>query len=224
MSKAQTIRDLLAAGAAKAEAIGAPGRRPLTYEALRAHADKTVKALNALGVGRNDRVAIVLPNGPEMAAAFVCIGCGATTAPLNPAYRADEFRFYLSDLNAKALIVEEGADSPALAVARELNVPIVALQPLAEDAAGLFELVGPSQPGGVAKQGGPAQPSDIALVLHTSGTTSRPKIVPLSQQNVCASAGNIGRTLALVPGDRCLNIMPLFHIHGLMAAVLSSLA
>ncbi len=223
MTKQQTIRDLLAAGAAKAEAIGAPGRQPLTYEALRAHADETVKALNAMGIGRNDRVAIVLPNGPEMAAAFVCIGCGATTAPLNPSYRADEFRFYLSDLGAKALIVEEGADSPALAVAHELNVPVVTLRPRSEEAAGLFDLAGPPSLG-MAQRGGRAEASDIALVLHTSGTTSRPKIVPLSQQNVCASAHNIVRTLALVPGDRCLNIMPLFHIHGLMAAVLSSLA
>ena len=224
MTKPQTIRDLLAAGAAQAEAIGAPGRRPLTYEALRAHADQTVKALNAMGVGRNDRVAIVLANGPEMAAAFVCIGCGATTAPLNPSYRAEEFRFYLSDLDAKALIVEEGTDSPAVGVARELNVPVVTLRPRSEGAAGLFDLARPSNPGGMAHRGGHAEAADIALVLHTSGTTSQPKIVPLSQQNVCASAHNIVRTLALVPGDRCLNIMPLFHIHGLMAAVLSSLA
>ena len=58
-------------------------------------------ALNGMGIGRNDRVAIVLPNGPEMAAAFVAIACGATTAPLNPAYKADEFDFYLADLNAR---------------------------------------------------------------------------------------------------------------------------
>ena len=80
-----------------------------------------------------------------------------------------------------------------------------------------------STPSGQATAG-PVTPDDIALVLHTSGTTSRPKIVPLSQANVCASAAHIGQSLELVPGDRCLNIMPLFHIHGLIAAVLSSLA
>jgi acyl-CoA synthetase (AMP-forming)/AMP-acid ligase II len=71
---------------------------------------------------------------------------------------------------------------------------------------------------------GPAEPGDVALVLHTSGTTSRPKIVPLSHANIAASARHIGETLRLTPADRCLNIMPLFHIHGLIAAVLSSLA
>src|SRR5690606_9936225 len=99
----------------------------------------------------------------------------------------------------------------------ELSVPEGA-------AAGLFDLAlaeKPARPGGGAP--GAVAPDDVALVLHTSGTTSRPKIVPLSQANVCASAAHIVTTLALVPGDRCLNIMPLFHIHGLIAAVLSSL-
>ena len=71
---------------------------------------------------------------------------------------------------------------------------------------------------------GAAQPVDIALILHTSGTTSRPKIVPLTQANVCASAGNVARTLALAAGDRALNIMPLFHIHGLIAGLLAPLS
>ena len=101
----------------------APERNALSYQALRALAKRTVADLNGMGIGRNDRVAIVLPNGPEMAAAFIAIACGATTAPLNPAYRAEEFEFYLSDLNAKALVVQEGMDSPALAVAEARNIP-----------------------------------------------------------------------------------------------------
>ena len=63
---------------------------------------------------------------------------------------------------------------------------------------------------------------DIALILHTSGTTSRPKMVPLTQANLLASAGNIASTLRLSAADRCLNVMPLFHIHGLVGALLSS--
>src|SRR5271156_2825618 len=98
---ANTLRDLLQAGQDKATAIGAPERLPLDFAGLRALAAATVSRLNAFGLGRNDRIGIVLPNGPEMATAFLCIGQGATTAPLNPAYRADEFDFYLSDLNAK---------------------------------------------------------------------------------------------------------------------------
>jgi acyl-CoA synthetase (AMP-forming)/AMP-acid ligase II len=215
-----TITDLLAAGAQEHPAIRAPGRPPLTFAGLRALADRTVAALNRIGIGRNDRVAIVLPNGPEMAAAFVAIACGATTAPLNPAYRDEEFAFYLDDLKAKALVALKGADTPARTVAARLGIPVLDLVPGA--AAGEFTLEGGTP--ATAAWPGPAGSDDVALVLHTSGTTARPKIVPLTHGNVTASAGNIRATLALTPDDACLNIMPLFHIHGLMAATLASLA
>ena len=218
----QTISELLKRGRDGATAIAAPERKALDYAGLRAHARATVAALNAAGIGRGDRVAIVLPNGPEMASAFVAIGAGATTAPLNAGYRADEFEFYLTDLKARALVVEAGMASPAIAVAEKLGVPVMRLVPARDGAAGLFGLES-SGAAGKAAQSGMAEPGDIALVLHTSGTTSRPKIVPLAQRNITASARNIATTLALAPEDRCLNIMPLFHIHGLIGAVLSSL-
>jgi acyl-CoA synthetase (AMP-forming)/AMP-acid ligase II len=156
-----------------------------------------------------------------MALSFVAIGAGATTAPLNPAYRAEEFEFYLSDLGAKALIVADGVDTPATGVAEKLGVPVVTLTPTPDKGAGRFVLDGGAAAGGA---GTLAEPDDVALVLHTSGTTSRPKIVPLTQANLFASAGHIVDTLRLTPADRCLNVMPLFHIHGLIAATLASLA
>jgi acyl-CoA synthetase (AMP-forming)/AMP-acid ligase II len=215
-----TLMELLATGADDAPALAAPGRPALTHAALRALAHRTVASLNALGAGRNDRVAIVLANGPEMAACFLGAACGVTTAPLNPAYRADEFEFYLSDLKARLLVVEHDSTSAAIEVAQRLGVRIVDLHP--GEAAGDFTL---RARGGEAAappaHPGPAEPDDIAMVLHTSGTTSRPKIVPLSQRNLCASAGNIARTLGFTPADRGLNVMPLFHIHGLIAGVLS---
>jgi acyl-CoA synthetase (AMP-forming)/AMP-acid ligase II len=218
---ADTIPTLLARAAAAARAIGAPGRPWLTHGGLRALTEATVAALNRMGIGRGDRVAIVLPNGPEMAAAFIAIASGATTAPLNPAYKAEEFDFYLADLGARALVILEGMDSPARAVAAARGIPVVELRPGA--AAGAFTLH-PAEPlSGRAARPGMAEGPDVALVLHTSGTTSRPKIVPLSHINVTASAFHIGRTLRLTPDDCCLNIMPLFHIHGLMAATLASL-
>ena len=225
MAEVGSIATLLEVGQDEAIAIGAPeGVPPLRYKGLRTLARCTVESLNSLGVGRNDRVAIVLPNGPEMAAAFVSIAAGATTAPLNPAYRADEFEFYLTDLKAKALIVESGSESPAREVAQKLGVPLVELVPQRGEGAGTFTLKPmagkrASAPARLGMGGG----EDTALVLHTSGTTSRPKIVPLLQRNVLATARHIVQTLKLVPGDVCLNIMPLFHIHGLMAATLASL-
>ena len=220
MTAVATIAALLAAGAADRPAIRAPERPSLSYAGLRALAERTVAGLNAIGIGRGDRVAIVLPNGPEMAASFVAIACGATTAPLNPAYKDEEFEFYLTDLKAKALVVLQGWETPARAVAERLGVPVVEL--VAGEKAGEFTLQGGSK--GAAARPGAAGPDDVALVLHTSGTTARPKIVPLTHTNVTASAGNIARTLRLTQDDACLNVMPLFHIHGLMAATLASLA
>jgi len=224
MTHPTTIRELLRAGADDAVALSAPGVPGLTFAGLRALADRTVAALNAMGIGRNDRVAIVLPNGPEMASAFLAIASGAASAPLNPGYRADEFEFYLSDLNAKGLVVDAGSTSPAVDVARKLGVRIVELHARRDAGAGEFELRDTGAGAGAAANPGPAQPDDVALVLHTSGTTSRPKIVPLAQRNVCASARNIREFLSLSPADRGLNIMPLFHIHGLIAGVTAPLS
>ena len=225
MSEAATAAELLVAGVGDAPAIGAPGRPDMTFDELRTHVKRTVTALNALGVGRNDRVAIVLPNGPEMATAFVAVAAAATTAPLNPAYRREEFDFYLSDLGARALLVQCGSDSPARAAAAALHIPVLEIAVSEGAPAGAFEIAGGSgaAAGEAAADGGFAAASDVALVLHTSGTTSRPKIVPLTHANITASARNICGTLHLTPADRCLNVMPLFHIHGLMAAVLATL-
>ncbi len=218
-----TLKDLLAAGADTATAISAPSRPALTFGALRALIASTIERLNALGIGRNDRVAIVLPNGPEMATCYMACASGVASAPLNPAYRADEFEFYLSDLNAKALIVDAGSTSPAVAVAAKLGVRVIDL--VAGDVAGRFTLAPREGTGGTpTAHGGYAQPADVSMVLHTSGTTSRPKIVPLSQANLAASATNIRDTLQFRPDDCGLNIMPLFHIHGLIAGVLAPLA
>jgi acyl-CoA synthetase (AMP-forming)/AMP-acid ligase II len=206
-------------------AISAIGRPPLNYGQLRNQVSNIGVALNAIGTSRNDRIAIVLPNGPEMAVAFVSVAAYATAAPLNPAYTHDEFEFYISDLDAKALIVEKGSNSPAVKVAQAHNIPTVELAMQPELPAGELTLeVFECDRRNTSKNLQLAGPEDIALVLHTSGTTSRPKIVPLSHRNVGASATNIKSTLRLEQDDVCLNIMPLFHIHGLMASVLATLA
>jgi len=217
-----TIQDLLKVGRDEATALSSPGGVPLTYRALRAHVAETVRGLNTQGIGAGDRVGIVLDNGPEMAAAFLSIGSAATAAPLNPSYRAEEFEFYLTDLNAKLLVVAKGKDSPAIGVAEKLGVPIARLVPTPEKGAGSFGLEFGDGASGARPRA--ATPDDIGLVLHTSGTTSRPKIVPLAHKNIAASASNIRGTLALTSEDRGLVIMPLFHIHGLIAALSAPLS
>ncbi len=219
MSESSTISQLLTTGRDDDIAIAAPDRAPLTYRDLRENVDKTVSALNRSGIGRNDRVAIVLPNGPDMASAFVSITAGATTAPLNPAYLEEEFRFYLSDLGTKALVVDKGSTSPAVSAAADLGIPV--LEITANEKAGSFGIISGDDIRPDISIGF-SEADDLALVLHTSGTTARPKIVPLSQRNICASAENIRQTLALTAHDKCMNIMPLFHIHGLIATILAT--
>lgn len=194
--------------APEAPALLAPGEPALTYAQLLARAEALAAALAGHGIGSGDRVAIVLPNGPGAALAFLGVTMTASAAPLNPAYRAAEFEHYLSGLRAKAVVA--AADATACReAARGLNVPVFELAELRGGKAGSFA---------------PAAPRDEALVLFTSGTTARPKLVPLTQANLCHSSYNVAETLALTPRDRCLNVMPLFHIHGLVAAVLASLA
>jgi oxalate---CoA ligase len=218
----QQLLTLQAQHSPESPALLACDRIPLTYRQLSDQVTAVIARLNELGIGRNDRVATVLPNGPEMAVAFLSIAGAATSAPLNPAYGAAEFDFYLSDLDAKALVVLTGDDSPAIAVARARSISVIQLIPSREGQAGLFTLAGEARSASASP--GPAQPDDLALVLHTSGTTSRPKMVPLAHCNLCASAENVRRSLQLTSADRCLNVMPLFHIHGLVAALMASLS
>jgi acyl-CoA synthetase (AMP-forming)/AMP-acid ligase II len=215
---ADTVHELLQTGDGAAPAIVVPEGATLSFDELRRQVDHLSGQLNAVGVGRGERVAIVTPNGPSAVIGFLAVATCATAAPLNPAYREDEFRFYMDDLQAKALITLPD-DAPAAHAAAGTDVIRLALA----GEPGRYTLLA----GGVeveSKAPVYAQPDDVAMVLHTSGTTARPKIVPLTQRNLAISSGNIRSSLALTTADRCLNVMPMFHIHGLMAALLSSLS
>ncbi len=191
------------------------------------HADLATAAisvageLRARGVARGDRVAIVSPNSASMVSAFLGAATAATCAPLNPAYGRSEFDFFLGDLKPKLLLVDAALDTPARNAAQARNIAVAEVG-RAQNAVSGFVTVDGTVANGT--QLPPCSPDDVALVLHTSGTTSRPKIVPLSHRNLMTSAHNIGATLSLSAADRSLTIMPLFHIHGLVAALLAPLA
>jgi acyl-CoA synthetase (AMP-forming)/AMP-acid ligase II len=224
---AQTLVELIDAQArvsAERPAILAPGRETLHFGALGALMHTVGKQLRASGVGAGDAVAIVLPNGPEMATAFLATASVCRAAPLNPTYQEKDFAFYLGDLQARLVIVAQGMASPVRAVAERMGIPVAELAADPSSDAGLFRLEGLGCVSDAKRSEPEFTAADIALVLHTSGTTSRPKMVPLSHANICASAQHIANSLQLGPADRCLNIMPLFHIHGLVAALVSSLA
>ena len=188
----------------------------LSYGEFKIFNEKISRQLAATNVKNSDRAAIVLPNGPLMASSFLSISSYMSAAPLNPLYLQEEFEFYLDDLKPKFLLVEPNSKSLAVIAAKNLNIPVFEMKISVNQPLGTFELFD--------KETNYKNPNDFdeALVLHTSGTTSRPKIVPLSNLNIFTSAVNISKSLKLTADDHCLNIMPLFHIHGLIAVLSAS--
>ena len=188
----------------------------LSYGEFKIFNEKISRQLAATNVKNSDRAAIVLPNGPLMASSFLSISSYMSAAPLNPLYKQEEFEFYLDDLKPKFLLVEPNSKSLAVIAAKNLNIPVFEMKISDKQPLGTFELFD--------KETDYKNPNDYdeALVLHTSGTTSRPKIVPLSNLNIFTSAVNISKSLKLTADDHCLNIMPLFHIHGLIAVLSAS--
>jgi amino acid adenylation domain-containing protein len=204
-----------------APAILAQGRAPLTYLRLYQHIDAMGRTLRAMGIGRHDRIAVVLPNGPELAVAILTVSACAVCAPLNPAFGIEELERYFADLQLRAVITQAGIDSPARRVALSRSVLVIELSTAFHAEAGLFTLSGERVS---APSDEPVSSSDTALLLPTSGTTSRPKIVPQRHANICMSAYAHVAALALKETDRCLNVLPLFHGHGLHATLVASLA
>jgi acyl-CoA synthetase (AMP-forming)/AMP-acid ligase II/acyl carrier protein/NRPS condensation-like uncharacterized protein len=203
-------------------AILASGRPPVTYGALRAQVNDAVRGLRSFGVGPSDRVAVVLPNGPETAVAMVAVAAGAVCVPLNPGYTAHEWERYFGDLRISALLTRADLDSASRGLAHAIGIPVIDLAPRPSEGAGAFSLVGPET--GCIVTAELASSTSDAFILMTSGSTSRPKMVPLTHAAVCRSAYNVGATLALGPRDRLLNVLPLFHVHGLVSGVLAALA
>ena len=186
----------------------------LSYAELAVCTDRIARRLATLKIAAGDRVAVVAPNGIDMAVAVLGVMRCATCAPLNPLYQQAEFEYFMDDLEPRALLVTSQSPQLAREVATARRVPIVEVGPELWASA-------EASPGMIAAS---ARDDDIALVLHTSGTTARPKQVPLSHANLMASMANIAMTLRLTPVDRALNVMPLFHIHGLLAGLLAPLA
>ena len=219
------LRDLLAFYARTAPtqgAILAPGRTPVTYGELWALTNDAVRELRKLGISQKDRVAVVLPRGPDNAVAVVAVATGATCVPINPDLTADELQRYFSDLQIDALFTSPEMNSVCRGVAITLGIPVIDWLPCPESPCA-FNLVGSASRRAI-RGGDLAGSSNVAFILLTSGTTSRPKMVPLTHASVCLSAYNAGAALALEPRDRLLHVLPLFHAHGLISGLLAALA
>lgn len=215
----RALLDLLQRGDANHVALVAPGRPTLTYGQLRENVVALAEQLNGFGLGRGDRIAIAMGNGPEMIITFFAVATCATAAPLNPKYKQEEFAFYYDDTQAKALITLPNTIEPAHAALLP-DMTLISALPQADGTLAFDANSGAHS----AKPTVHAQPDDVAMILHTSGTTSRPKRVPIRHRNLAASATNIINTYNLTADDRALCVMPLFHIHGIVASMLATLA
>ena len=199
--------------------------KAITYRDLKVILPAWIHALSRVGLRRGSRIALVLPNGADMAAAFLGITATAACAPLNPSYSREEFSFFLTDTGCDAVLVSADHPTAVEPAADDLGIPCYQLRSIEEVIAGAppfpdgaFRVIPQEVPAGSW-----ARPDENALILHTSGTTGRPKRVPLRQDRVCRNAAAIASSLGLTPADRCLNLMPLFHVHGLIGCLLATL-
>ena len=217
-----------------APAIRSFDREPLSYIALLRQIRSSVEDLRSRGIGRGDRVAVVLPKGPSMATACLAVAAGATCVPLNPDYTESEFECFFASLGIRYLLSSEVTPVAARQAAERAALPVFTTLLPSDAATGAFTLSPPSpRPGGALppesgsstpSNDGPALLDDIAYVLHTSGSTSKPKIVPLTHRSLLRSAANVADSLALGARDRCLHMLPLFHVGGLVDLLLAPLS
>lgn len=212
-----TLLNILSASPGDRTAIVLPEQNiSITYKGLRDQVEAVAAELAAFGVNRGDRVGMALPNGLPTIVCFLAASMAGTAAPLNPAYKEEEFRFYLEDTAARLLLLPPTGAEEARRAAGD-RVPVVSVD---MDAAGTVRLSGAAK----GRSFAPPAVDDTALVLHTSGSTGRPKRVPLAHANLSISARNVADTYNLGPDDVALCVMPLFHVHGLVASTLATLA
>jgi oxalate---CoA ligase len=219
----QTLTDLFIHTDKQQPAIILPeGPTEIAYGSLSDQVERLAARLRQSALVPGQVVAIALPNGIEYLVSFLAVTrARLIAAPMNPTYKAEEFRFLLEDSEARVVITTSGADpDPIREAARALSLPVWATS---RNATGDLELSGHGLSSSTTATPDTPLPSDIALLMHTSGTTGRPKAVPLTQANVMASVCNISAHYHLSPADTGLVVMPLFHGHGLIGATLSAL-
>lgn len=198
----------------------------ISYSQLTRDVSEFQAKLAQLGIKHADAVSIALPNTYEFIVAFLATSFQrAIAAPLNPAYKQSEFDFYIEDLSSSVVLVPRGAyakDGPAVRSAKKFKAAIA--ECYLEGSRPVLEMKETGRLAGAQSQRvSQAQPEDVALVLHTSGTTGRPKAVPLTHRNLTRTMRNIQNTYELTPDDRTMLVMPLFHVHGLLAGFLAPL-
>ena len=220
------LADLIPSGPEPVIYTDLPGnsrQKPLTFDRLKAFVAEF--DVRRFGLKRTDTLCTAIPNGPEACVCFWAVSSQCVFAPLNPNLTIPEVEFELEDLPCHTMLVLREYEEMTAIVAKtkqvveccgRFNVPVVQI---VRDPSwvGLFRLDGTTMP--TPMPAAPTLGDDLALVLHTSGTTKKPKIVPLTHSNLGNGIQFVARTLTRTRQDICLNVMPLFHIHGIVANV-----
>ncbi|MBM3949060.1 MAG: AMP-binding protein [SAR202 cluster bacterium] len=215
----EMLTTILESGWPKATAVVVPGGPTLTYAALRDEVERVAALLAGAGLRRGGPVSIILGNSLEYLVTFLAATrAGAVAAPLNPAYTAAEFRFYMEDAGTRLALLPPGPHE-ARKAAVTLSIPVIEAT---SDPAGRVHLSRGDAELTARRDREPSGKDDVALFLHTSGTTSRPKGVPLTHGNLLASLKNIRETYKLTPQDVAMVVMPLFHVHGLLGVAFAT--
>ena len=200
-------------------AILGPGASPLSYEYLAQQIEYVAAWLADRNIDKGTRIASALEDGAMAATAFLAFGSSSEYAPLNPDLTEREFSKYLKATSAQFLLVPStGADAPKRA-ALALCLPVIELLEITGGAAGQFELSVDSPAARTPR----AASSDVALVLQTSGTTGRPKVIPLTHQQLYARGQRLSKWLSLTPSDRCLAVTPCYHVHAIAGCIVTSI-
>ena len=220
-SDISTLHDLIFSNSQDpaSPAIESPGSDPLTYRDLREQITCTVRAINDRGLNTTNRIAVVTPNCPATGVLILSLMTGCVCAPLNPGYTADEYDRYFAQFRTDAVVVQVNDSPAARTAATRRGIPVIEMVP-AQDLAGRFTL-GPGFTGtGNARF---ASPADTAILLQTSGTTSTPKVVPLTHRLICSVAQRVCSTFGFTSADRCLHIAPYYHTMGIFGNFIAPL-
>ncbi|EGG23828.1 AMP-dependent synthetase and ligase domain-containing protein [Cavenderia fasciculata] len=200
----------------------------VSYTQLIADSITVSNKLTNSGLVKGDVVSIVAINGYSILSTFFGVTFGKfIAAPLNSTYTVEEFKFYLEDMGAKLVFIQSGLKA-AVDAANELGIKVWELKELPNYETHKMtysldgQVIGNDQSVTSIPLESQPQENDVALFLHTSGTTSKPKGVPLRHKNIAVSSSNIATTFHLSPQHRSMVVMPLFHVHGLIGVTMST--